>query len=132
MGLRKGLLTRRSFLRNSAVFAAATQVPRRMLAAGSDAMVHTPLGNLRGETVGDVRVFRGVPFAEPPVGERRFRAPVPKQGWSGVRDAVQFSAEPYQTGSPEVMKSEDCLYLNVWTPRSADKLLPTQHPELVV
>ena len=57
-------------------------------------MIHTPLGNLRGTVENNIRVFRGVPFAEPPVGERRFRAPVPKQAWSGVRDATQFPPKP--------------------------------------
>lgn len=88
------------------------------------ANVHTPLGDLRGDEVNGVRIFRGVPFAEPPVGERRFRGPVPKQAWKGVRDATQFSAEPWQTGTPDVTKSEDCLYLNVWTPASVTKPLP--------
>ncbi|WP_419804724.1 carboxylesterase/lipase family protein [Terriglobus sp.] len=117
-------LTRRSFLRNTALTAAALQLPRPLFAAAPETMVHTPLGNLRGTVENNIRVFRGVPFAEPPVGERRFRAPVPKQGWTGVHDATQFAAEAWQTMTPAINKSEDCLYLNVWTPQRVDKPLP--------
>ena len=83
-----------------------------------------------------VRVFRGLPFAAPPVGENRWRAPQPVEPWEGVRDAsefgnvcVQAQTEPRYTnianmeGSPPL--SEDCLYLNVWTPaESAGDELP--------
>jgi para-nitrobenzyl esterase len=64
-------------------------------------------------------VFRGVPFAEPPVGELRFKAPVKKAAWTGVRDAMTFAAAAMQPNDPSVAKSEDCLYLNVWTPEGA-------------
>lgn len=78
-----------------------------------------------------VRAFRGIPFAAPPVGERRWKAPQPVVPWDGVRPARDFAASPVQMpaavlamgGSPKV--DEDCLYLNVWTPaRSADERLP--------
>lgn len=90
-----------------------------------------------GETsASGVRVFRGLPFAAPPVGENRWRAPQPVAPWDGVRDAsefgnvcVQAETEPRyinianMQGSPPL--SEDCLYLNVWTPaESADDRLP--------
>jgi para-nitrobenzyl esterase len=82
-----------------------------------------------------VRVFRGLPFAAPPVGENRWRAPQPVETWEGVRDASKFGnvctqheTEPRYVnianmkGSPPM--SEDCLYLNVWTfaDAAADKL----------
>lgn len=86
--------------------------------------MHTPLGNLRGTVENNVRVFRGVPFAEPPTGDRRFRAPVPKGAWTGVRDAKEFAGEAWQDGTPSITKSEDCLYLNVWTPERVEKPLP--------
>lgn len=83
-----------------------------------------------------VRVFRGLPFAAPPVGENRWRAPQPVVPWQGVRDASEFGnvciqadTRPRYTnianmdGSPAL--SEDCLYLNVWTPaESASDQLP--------
>lgn len=74
-----------------------------------------------------VRSFRGLPFAAPPVGENRWRAPQPVEPWEGVRDASEFGNVCIQAdtrpryinianmdGSPAL--SEDCLYLNVWTP----------------
>ena len=75
----------------------------------------------------DVRVYKGVPFAAPPVGDLRWRAPKPAADWSGVRKADQFSATcmqvPYPGGSlyysaPQPV-SEDCLYLNIWTAAKA-------------
>jgi len=58
-------------------------------------------------------VFKGVPFAAPPVGELRWREPAPVKAWIGVRDATAFGARCMQNGENV---SEDCLYLNVWTP----------------
>jgi para-nitrobenzyl esterase len=71
----------------------------------------------------DVRVFKGIPFAAPPVGDLRWRAPKPAADWSGVHKADQFSATCMQTPYPEGSLyrsepqpvSEDCLYLNIWT-----------------
>jgi len=74
-----------------------------------------------------VRVFKGVPFAAPPVGNLRWKAPQPVKGWKGVRNASRFGARPMQlpvfgdmVWRSEEM-SEDCLYLNVWTPAKSDK-----------
>ncbi len=80
------------------------------------AVVKTALGGLRGEAVGGVRVFRGIPYAEPPVGALRFRPAEKKKPWTDVRDATVFSASPIQTGELGVKHSEDCLDLNLWTP----------------
>ena len=102
-----------------------------LLPAGADAGIADPVrldsGLVAGDetTVAGVRVFRGLPFAAPPVGENRWRAPEPVEPWEGVRDASEFGnaciqAETAYTnianmeGSPPL--SEDCLYLNVWTP----------------
>jgi para-nitrobenzyl esterase len=69
-----------------------------------------------------IRVFRGIPFAAPPTGELRWKAPQPVASWTGVRKAVDFSASCMQRavfGDMEFRAngmSEDCLYLNVWTP----------------
>src|SRR5262249_24724059 len=79
-----------------------------------------------------VRIFKGIPFAQPPVGELRWKAPQPVKNWTGVRKADQFSARCMQrTGSDSDYwfrgkgMSEDCLYLNVWTPaKSAKEKLP--------
>jgi para-nitrobenzyl esterase len=95
------------------------------LAAAINDSVRVEQGQLSG-TPGsspDVRVYKGVPFAAPPVGDLRWRAPKPAADWAGVRKADQFSATcmqmPYPEGSlyrsePQPV-SEDCLYLNIWT-----------------
>ena len=84
--------------------------------------MHTPSGTLRGESSGGVRVFRGVPFAEPPVGPLRFLPTVKVKPWKGERAATQFSAAPMQPSQPEVPHSEDCLYLNIFTPEGRGTL----------
>jgi para-nitrobenzyl esterase len=96
-------------------------------AAASDApVVDTPAGKLRGVNEGDTTVFRAVPYALPPTGERRFRAPEPMPKWDGVRDAQKagpacmqppMAAGPYNRG--EVKMDEDCLILDVTVPEGA-------------
>lgn len=86
--------------------------------------VETSYGKLRGQMEGNLSVFRGIPFARPPLGDRRFRAPEPPESWPGVRDALKFGPAAPQNASalgPALSvdvgeMSEDCLYLNVWTP----------------
>jgi para-nitrobenzyl esterase len=77
-------------------------------------------GQIRGASLDkDGAVFKGIPFAQPPVGDLRWREPMPVKPWTGVRDATAFSAICPQTGPfvPNGATSkEDCLYLNVWTP----------------
>ncbi len=93
------------------------------------AAIHDPVrveqGQLSGAAGSDpsVRVYKGVPFAAPPVGDLRWRAPKPAADWPGVRKADQFSATCMQTPYPQGSLyssqaqpvSEDCLYLNIWT-----------------
>jgi len=75
-------------------------------------------GELHGATAGSVTSFKNIPFAAPPVGDLRWRAPQPAKAWTGVRDATQLGPQCWQmrqvTG--DVKQSEDCLQLNVWTP----------------
>ena len=97
----------------------ATNVPQDEL------IVRTASGLIRGVKEGDVDVFRGIPFAAPPVGEFRWRPPQPVTPWEGVRDAKEFGPSCAQAGfgsSPGAISpgsSEDCLYLNVWKPSGA-------------
>lgn len=83
----------------------------------------TIVGNVEGSGPGALNVYLGVPFAAPPVGPLRWRAPQAVQPWSGIRQATQFSSACAQTAEwITTPKSEDCLYLNVWAPRQARKL----------
>ena len=98
-------------------------------------------GELRGLPGNDPRitVVKGIPFAQPPVGENRWRAPQPCKDWEGVRNAFEFAPISVQDQpavgtdiycrewhvDPDIPMDEDCLYLNVWTPaKKADEKLP--------
>jgi len=82
-------------------------------------------GVLQGTVTDSLTVFKGIPFAAPPVGDLRWKAPQPAAKWEGVREATKFAPAPMQAGNPPSGKSEDCLYLNVWTPaKSANDKIP--------
>ncbi|MEU9861476.1 carboxylesterase family protein [Streptomyces sp. NPDC047971] len=84
--------------------------------------VRTVAGVVRGSREAGVSVFRGIPFAEPPVGALRFAAPQPVRGWSGVRDAVSFGPPPPQAGHfgmdalSRETPGDEWLTVNVWSP----------------
>jgi len=75
-------------------------------------------GLLQGTRKGNLTVYKGIPFAAPPTGDLRWRAPQPAAKWDGVKQALEFGPSPIQ-GESGPGKSEDCLYLNVWTPAKA-------------
>lgn len=87
-------------------------------------LAETAMGRLAGLRKGDMLSFKGIPFAKPPVGALRWRMAEPNAPWAGIRDATRFgpvclqSAIPLEalTGGGASEQSEDCLYLNVWTP----------------
>jgi para-nitrobenzyl esterase len=92
--------------------------------------VRTNAGAVRGRWENGLAVFRGIPFAGPPVGEARFAAPQPVRAWSGVREAVTFGPPPPQdpavfqaggqrTGTPTSPERDNWLTVNVWTPDPA-------------
>nr|AKJ87252.1 hypothetical protein [uncultured organism] len=100
-----------------------------VLTAGAQAVtVKVDSGSVLGEAADGMHVFRGIPFAAPPVGDLRWRPPQAVAPWSGTRDATQFSAACPQPPTfaamgmqlPEL--SEDCLYLNVWTKDTQAKM----------
>lgn len=95
-------------------------------AAAGQPLVQTASGPVTGLEQNGVEVFKGLPYAAPPVGARRWRAPQPPPPWQEPRRAQTFSAACPQA-KDRVMpaarsQSEDCLYLNLWRPRGADRL----------
>lgn len=98
--------------------------------AQRDAAVQTPGGEVRGQVVDQIRVFKGIPYAQSAAGAERWKPPVPAPAWNGVKDATAFGPPCFQPKSrpgsiyaEELAEmSEDCLSLNVWTPQKARKL----------
>jgi para-nitrobenzyl esterase len=105
-------------------------------------VVQTTNGKIKGAfgKSQSVRMFKGIPFAAPPVGDRRWKAPQLVQNWKGIKECLDFSASPIQNkpqpfycwseefiARPEPL-SEDCLYLNVWTTAKAPA---DKHPVFV-
>jgi para-nitrobenzyl esterase len=86
-------------------------------------VVRIESGQVRGLEADGVVSFKGIPYAEPPVGKLRWRPPQPAKHWGGVRDATKFGPECMQT-TDEVPKSEACLTLNVLRPATSARQLP--------
>ena len=94
--------------------------------------VQTTVGTVEGSRVGDLAVFKGLPYAAPPVGELRWRAPQPAEAWQGVRKADAFGKACMQApgaalaaGAGDIgPMGEDCLTLNVWTPGTGSARRP--------
>ncbi len=82
-------------------------------------------GIVEGTIENDLTVFKGIPFAAPPVGELRWKAPQTATEWDTVLQANKYAPAAMQGGNPPSGKSEDCLYLNIWTPaKSAKEKVP--------
>jgi para-nitrobenzyl esterase len=87
--------------------------------AQQPAPVKVEQGLVQGTAEDGLTVYRGIPFAAPPVGDLRWRAPRPAARWEGVKPATRFAPKPIQGAPNAPDTSEDCLYLNVWTPAKA-------------
>ncbi len=113
---------------------ASTQRSQQVAPRGP--LVHLTSGTIEGALRGNIAVFEGIPFAMPPVGDLRWREPQPVASWTGIREATRPSHPCMQSvagtdnfiqplaatyGVPYTLQtldpSEDCLYLNVWTPQ---------------
>lgn len=100
-------------------------------------IVETEVGKIEGYWNDQIHIFKGIPFAQPPVGDLRWKAPQPVASWEGVKVCKDFGPSPVQNkpepflcwseefiAKPEPL-SEDCLYLNIWTPnKEPNKKLP--------
>lgn len=96
-----------------------------IVAAQQPAPIKIVDGLIQGSFEEGLTVYRGIPFAAPPVGNLRWHAPEPVKKWDTVLQAKKFAPGPMQGGTPPSGKSEDCLYLNVWSPAtSANEHLP--------
>ncbi len=103
-----------------------------MMTDTDGAVVKTTAGSISGGRQDGLHVFKGIPYAAPPVGERRWLPPQPVEAWSGVRPAKAFG--PISPQNPVGMaiiwpqepepQDEDCLYLNIWTPGLDDTRRP--------
>src|SRR5580700_9135046 len=102
--------------------------PAVRASAASGPVVGTANGAVRGLASGAVDEFLGIPYAAPPVGALRWQPPQPAASWPGVRDATQFAPHCPQVAGPfgQASTSEDCLYLNVFTPTGGGR-----HPVMV-
>lgn len=91
----------------------------------TDPVIAVDSGMLQGSRSGALLVFKGIPYAAPPVGDLRWRPPAPVATWSGVRPALEFGNDceqtrrPWDTGRADAPMGEDSLTLNVWAPEGA-------------
>jgi len=110
----------------STLLCVALGVALHVSVAHAATMIQTHSGVLVGERIGDIDVFKGVPYAKPPVGALRWMPPQPIK-WQGERQATEFSlpclqittADRPNGGGVSGPSSEDCLYLNIWAPAKA-------------
>jgi para-nitrobenzyl esterase len=100
-----------------------------LLLSAQKQMVQTKLGPISGIKKNGIQIFKGIPFAQAPIGQLRWKAPQPMKPWKDIKDCTLFGPSPYQPSPvpfmcwseeyliPKAPISEDCLYLNVWAPK---------------
>ena len=112
-------------MKKTILFAVMAWLATGLGLAQGPAPVAVEHGLVQGASEGGLTIYRGIPFAAPPVGDLRWRAPQAAVKWEGVRQATQFGPKPIQGSRNGSDMSEDCLYLNVWTPaKSANDRIP--------
>ena len=113
---------RRSFLQQTTLLAAATGLSTlsnpSWASTSTSPIARVRSGRIAGQTEAGTHVFRGIPYGAD-TAPRRFQSALQEQSWRGIRDALDYAAAAPQTGN-EGPGSEDCLYLNVWTPALRD------------
>jgi len=127
------ILLRRSLVLAASLVLAPSYFPQQSATISDQSpdkhgpVVNAPAGTLEGRIEGNLRVFKGIPYALPPVGAARWRPPSPMPRWTGVKKATEFGPACFQpkaklsniySGDPMPM-SEDCLTLNIWAPGNA-------------
>jgi para-nitrobenzyl esterase len=126
--------SRRDFLKQGAIAAAAVSWARPGFADGASIVAETKFGKVRGVDAAGIKTFKGIPYGASTAGNNRFMPPVDPPAWTDVRDALAFGPSAPQTepgarrntsdlavaGAGLPRESEDCLVLNVWTPALGD------------
>jgi para-nitrobenzyl esterase len=113
---------------SKSILTASVLIAASCALACAQTQVQTTAGTIEGSTENGIASFKGVPFAAPPVGDLRWRPPQPLAPWQGIRKATEFAASCMQIKLGERLPwtkefmvqnqiGEDCLYLNIWTPR---------------
>lgn len=120
---------RKEFLSRLSLTAAALYIPHSgfssFLKPEEFIDVEIAHGRIRGARNEGVNIFKGIPYGGRISGDRRFRRPAPLEPWTGVREALQYGAPAIQPPRQnEPAPSEDCLFLNVWTPANDNKKRP--------
>src|SRR5689334_529423 len=112
-------------MKNPILIAIFAVFPTGFGMAQQPAPVKVEGGLLEGTSEDGLTVYRGIPFAAPPVGNLRWRAPQTLAKWEGIRRADKFAPECMQAGGRGAVMTEDCLYLNIWTPaKSPNERIP--------